>query len=89
MEAQREVTEPQPCEESAFLGGLPSMWHLSLSGEQGHHEQCADRASVQWGNMCGVRAQFGEDSFHRVRWEHSAKSQNLSSKWKTSLRRTG
>lgn len=50
MEAQREVAEPQPCEESAFLEGLPSMWHLSLSGEQGHHEQCVysctDRASI-------------------------------------------
>lgn len=61
MEAQRGVAEPQPCEESAFLEGLPSMWHLSLSGEQGHHEQCVysctDRASIQWSNLCGVRAQ--------------------------------
>lgn len=40
MEAQRGVAEPQPCEESAFLGGLPSMWCPGLSGVQGHHEQC-------------------------------------------------
>lgn len=37
----------------------------------------------------GSEPKLGEDSIHVARWEHSVRSQNLSSKRKTSLRKMG